>query len=102
MSSNEIRKFMSVVESVDPAAQFDKLLGGLKQNVGITVPKLVSMRDYHEIDSLNDTFKQLGMPVHAVEAGFNQDLGLYYALVVADGTKNKHSLLALASKVLDV
>ncbi len=104
MSSNEIRKFMSVVEgaSDSPEARFDKLVGNLKQTIGVSVPRLLALRDYHEIDGLNDTFEQLGMAVHAVEAGFIQDTGMYYALVVANGTKNKHSLLSYAEKILNV
>lgn len=103
MSSNEIRKFMRVVEGVDETieARFDKLVGSIKQNIGVTVPRLLALEDYHEVGALNDTFKQLGMAVHAIEAGFNQDTGRYYALVVADGTKNKHSLLQYAERVIN-
>lgn len=107
-----IREIIQLVENaiseapIDPkrdpvAIEFAKLVSNDMSSVGVDLPKLISMTDYHEVQVINEMLKDLGIAARAVEVGFDENSGVYYALVVAAGTTNTHKLISMARQIID-
>lgn len=53
-----------------------------KKKTQLTLPQSIEVSDYHEFDSINDLFKQIGLKVKVKEIGFYDG---YYTGIVYTG-----------------
>ena len=62
----------------------------------LSLPKLITVDDYHEFDSAKDLFKQIGLPVKVKEIGF---LGGSYIGIVYEGKLTDPKVQKLINQV---